>query len=59
MLAEFLDDPQASANHLVLGLNLEQRQQANANNTGESSVPNWRCAITHLYRGGEGWTQPL
>ena len=28
MLAEFLDDPQASANHLVLGMNLEQRQQA-------------------------------
>ena len=28
MLAEFLDDPQASANHMVLGMNLEQRQQA-------------------------------
>ena len=28
MLAEFLDNPQASANHLVLGMNLEQRQQA-------------------------------
>ena len=42
MLAEFLDDPQASANHMVLGLNLEQRQQANGNKTGESHVPNWR-----------------
>ena len=42
MLAEFLDAPQASANHMVLGLNLEQRQQANGNKTGESSVPNWR-----------------
>jgi len=42
MLAEFLDDPQASANHMVLGLNLEQRQQCNGNKSGESSVPNWR-----------------
>ena len=25
-LAEFIDNPQASATHLVLGLNLEQRQ---------------------------------
>ena len=42
MLAEFLDDPQASANHMVLGMNLEQRQQANGNRTGKSHVPNWR-----------------
>ena len=28
MLAEFLDDPQASANHMVLGMNLEQRNEA-------------------------------
>jgi len=28
MLESFLDDPQASANHLVLGLNLEQRREA-------------------------------
>jgi len=28
MLAEFLDDPQASANHLVMGMNLEQRNEA-------------------------------
>ena len=41
MLAEFLDDPQASANHMVLGMNLEQRQQARGNETG-NSVPNWR-----------------
>ena len=27
-LAAFLDDPQSSANHLVLGLDLDQRQQA-------------------------------
>ena len=42
MLAEFLDDPQASANHMVLGMSLEQRQQARGIDTGESSVPNWR-----------------
>ena len=41
MLAEFIDDPQASANHMVLGMSLEQRQQAKGNETG-NSVPNWR-----------------
>ena len=41
MLAEFLDDPQASANHLVLGMSLEQRQEARGKETG-NSVPNWR-----------------
>ena len=41
MLAEFLDDPQASANHMVLGMNLEQRQEARGHDTG-NSVPNWR-----------------
>ena len=41
MLAEFLDDPQASANHMVLGMSLEQRQQARGNETG-NRVPNWR-----------------
>ena len=39
MLEEFLDNPQSSANHLVLGMNLTQRQQANSNPT--NSVPNW------------------
>jgi len=41
MLAEFLDDPQASANHMVLGMNLEQRNEARGledNNHGY----NWR-----------------
>ena len=28
MLEEFLDNPQASANHLVLGMNLDQRREA-------------------------------
>ena len=39
MLEEFLDDPQTSANHMVLGMNLEQRQQARGNS--KTSVPNW------------------
>ena len=39
MLEEFIDDPQASANHMVLGMNLEQRQQARG--TSKTSVPNW------------------
>ena len=41
MLAEFLDDPQASANHMVLGMSLEQREEARGRDTG-NSVPNWR-----------------
>ena len=38
MLEEFFDDPQASANHLVLGMNLEQRRQAKSNSP---TIPNW------------------
>ena len=41
MLAEFLDDPETSANHLVLGMSLEQREEARGKDTG-NSVPNWR-----------------
>ena len=33
-LEAFLDDPQASANHLVLGMSLEQRQEARGQDTG-------------------------
>ena len=40
-LEAFLDDPQSSANHLVLGMSLEQRQEARGLETG-NSVPNWR-----------------
>ena len=40
-LAAFLDDPQSSANHLVLGMNLEQREEARGHDTG-NTVPNWR-----------------
>jgi hypothetical protein len=39
MLRSTIDDPQGSANHLVLGLNKDQRQQARGN--GQNSVPNW------------------
>jgi len=39
MLEEFIDDPQSSANHMVLGMNYEQRQQARG--TTKNSVPNW------------------
>ena len=41
MLEEFLDDPQASANHLVLGLSLEQRREARGNDDNPSGY-NWR-----------------
>jgi len=39
MLEEFIDDPQSSANHMVLGMNYEQRQQAKGNS--KTSAPNW------------------
>ena len=41
MLAEFLDDPQASANHMVLGMNLEQRNEARGLEDNTSGY-NWR-----------------
>ena len=40
ILEGFLDDPQSSANHLVLGMDVNQRQQARGNANGKS-VPNW------------------
>ena len=41
MLEDFLDHPQDSANHLVLGLNLEQRQEARGKATGKP-LHTWR-----------------
>ena len=41
MLAEFLDDPQASANHMVLGMNLEQRNEARGLDDNNHHY-NWR-----------------
>ncbi|ADP00213.1 DNA maturase beta subunit [Cyanophage P-SSP2] len=40
ILEGFLDDPQSSANHLVLGMDLEQRQQARLK-TSNKDAPNW------------------
>ena len=39
LLTSSIEDPQGSANHLVLGLNNEHRQAARRNS--ESSIPNW------------------
>ena len=41
MLAEFIDNPTASANHMVLGMSKEQRDQANRIDKNNSSVPTW------------------
>jgi hypothetical protein len=40
MLEEWFDDPQSAANHLVLGMNLDQRRQARGK-TGKKSLPTW------------------
>ena len=39
MIEEMMDDPHASANHMVFGMNLDQRQQARGNS--KNSVPTW------------------
>ena len=39
MIEEMIDDPHASANHMVFGMNLEQRRQAKGNS--KNSIPNW------------------
>ena len=41
ILEDFLDRPQSSANHLVMGMTLEQRQEAAGREEG-NEVPNWR-----------------
>ena len=41
MLDDFLDNPQASADHLVLGMNKEQRDAANRLDNNKTSVPTW------------------
>jgi hypothetical protein len=40
ILEGFLEDPQSSANHITLGMDVKQRQEARANQ-GKSSVPTW------------------
>ena len=37
MLESFIDDPQASADHLVLGLDLEQRREARGKSGGKNT----------------------
>jgi len=40
ILEAFLDDPQSSANHMVMGMDLNQRKEARGKTSG-NSVPNW------------------
>ena len=40
MLDDFLTSPHRSANHIVLGMNKQQRDEAN-NLEDQSSVPTW------------------
>ena len=40
MLEAFMDDPQMMTNHIVLGMDKEQRQQARGKATGKET-PNW------------------
>ena len=41
MLQDFIDNPHASADHLVLGMNKEQRDAANRIDNNKTSVPTW------------------
>ena len=40
ILEQFIEDPQSSANHLVFGMDVNQRQQARGKSDGKS-VPTW------------------
>ena len=40
ILDTWADDPQSAANHMVLGMSLEQRRMARGKSSG-SSVPKW------------------
>ena len=40
ILDTWTDDPESAANHMVLGMNLEQRKMARGKNSGKS-VPTW------------------
>ena len=40
LLEQFIDNPQMATNHLVLGMDKEQRQQARGISNG-NSVPHW------------------
>ena len=40
ILEQFIDDPQAATNHLVLGMDVEQRKEARSKSDGKP-VANW------------------
>ena len=40
MMEEFIDNPQTSANHLVLGMTMDQRKQARGIEDNQE-IPNW------------------
>ena len=40
ILEQFMDDPQCATNHLVLGMNVDQRKEARGKSDGKS-VPTW------------------
>ena len=40
MMDEWFDDPQAAANHMVLGMNLDQRRKARGKSGGKQT-PTW------------------
>jgi hypothetical protein len=40
LLEQFIENPQMATNHLVLGMDKEQRQQARGLSNGKS-VPHW------------------
>ena len=40
MLEQFVDDPQAATNHLVMGMDLDQRREARGN-AGKKAYNNW------------------
>ena len=41
MLEEWMDDPQAATNHMVMGMNVDQRQLAKGKSSGKP-LPTWR-----------------
>ena len=47
ILEDFIDSPKASANHLVLGMSLEQRREAMGRESG-NQVPTWTKSIPHV-----------
>lgn len=40
MMEEWFDNPESAANHMVFGMNLDQRRQARGKSGGKS-VPTW------------------